>query len=133
MRKNMFWSDDGQQWQLLCHQSVLGIYNENLRSLLDHYKMKEYVLILQDINHIELIEFKHKMYSSFDIIIQNIKDDVLLQNTINEERISVGSLQVENLSQLRSFSNKVNIFHQATRKQYLTSHLDKIHKIENEK
>ena len=107
MRKNMCWlgypnvtlvSDDGQQ--LLCHQSVLGIYNENLRSLLGHNKMKEYVLILQDINHVELIEFKHKMYSSFDTIIQNINDNVLLQNTINEDRTCEGSLQVENLSQL---------------------------------
>ena len=60
------------------------------------------MLILQDINHIELIELKHKMYSSFDTIIQNIKDNELLQNTINEDRISERSLQ------LGSLSNKVN-------------------------
>ena len=60
IRQNMCWlgdsnvtlvSDDGQELQ--CHQSVLGIYDENLRSLLGHNKMKEYVLLFQDINHLE--------------------------------------------------------------------------------
>ena len=109
MRKNICWlgdpnvtfvSDDGHQ--LMCHQTVLGIYNENFRPLLVHDKMKEYMLILQDTNHLELIEFMHQIYSSFDTIIQKSNHVVLMQNPINEDGICEGSLEIEDFSKMHN-------------------------------
>ena len=99
MKKKVCWlgdpnvtlvSDDGQQ--LLCHQSVLGIYNENLRSLLGLNKMKEYVLIFQDINHLELVEYMLQMYLSFETKIQNINDN----ESINLHEMGERKSMVEN-------------------------------------
>ena len=99
IRQNMCWlgdsnvtlvSDDGQELQ--CHQSVLGIYNENLRSLLGLNKMKEYVLIFQDINHLELVEYMLQMYLSFETKIQNINDN----ESINVHEMGERKSMVEN-------------------------------------
>ena len=57
-------SDDGHK--LLCHQSVLGIYDEKLRSILTHHKMNEYVLIFEQTSHLELDKYVLALYSSFD-------------------------------------------------------------------
>ena len=48
-------SDDGHK--LLCHQSVLGIHDENLRSILSHHKMNEYVLIFEQTTNLELDKY----------------------------------------------------------------------------
>ena len=65
-------SEDGHQY--LCHQSVLGICNENLRIVFTHDKMKEYVFIFQDTNHSALKELIGTAYSSFDILVRNYKN-----------------------------------------------------------
>ena len=57
-------SDDGHK--RLCHQSVLGICNENLRSILSHHKLNEHVLIFEQTSYFELNKYVDALYSSFD-------------------------------------------------------------------
>ena len=54
--------------------------------------MKEYVLILQDINHLELLEYMLQMYLSFETKIQNINDN----ESINVHEMGERKSMVEN-------------------------------------
>ena len=54
--------------------------------------MKEYVLILQDINHLELVEYMLQMYLSFETKIQNINDN----ESINVHEMGERKSMVEN-------------------------------------
>ena len=68
-------SDDGCQY--ICHALVLGIYDENIRQILSFERMKEFVLIFQQTNHLELKEFINRAYTSFETII-NGKNNILV-------------------------------------------------------
>ena len=57
-------SDDGHKF--LCHQSVLGICDENLRSILSHHRISEHVFIFEQTNHFELDKYVDDLYSSFE-------------------------------------------------------------------
>jgi len=65
-------SDDGYQY--ICHSLVLGIHYENIRQILAHERMKEYVLIFQQTNHLELKELINTAYASFEKIIEGKND-----------------------------------------------------------
>ena len=80
-------SDDG--YKFLCHQIILGIYDNNLKSILTHNKMTEYIFLFQSINYTELKEYIHTIYSSFNRLIEkhkeNIFDDQIKKYTVNDE------------------------------------------------
>jgi len=61
-------SDDGCQY--ICHSLILGIHDENIRQILSHERMMEYVLIFQQTNHSELKEFINTAYASFEKLIK---------------------------------------------------------------
>merc|ERR1712243_93386 len=67
-------SDDGHK--ILCHQSILGIYDKNLRSILSHYKMNEHELIFEQTSHFELDNYVKELYSSLDKLIFHVPDEV---------------------------------------------------------
>ena len=61
-------SDDGCHY--ICHALVLGIDDKNIRQILSFESMKEFVLIFQQTNHLELKEFINTAYSSFEKIMK---------------------------------------------------------------
>ena len=67
-------SDDGHK--CLCHQSVLGICNENLRSILSHHKLNEHVLIFEQTSYFELNNYVDALYSSFDNFVLTCKEKI---------------------------------------------------------
>ena len=75
-------SDDGCQY--ICHSLVLGIHDENIRQILSHERMKDYILIFQQTNHLELKEFINTACASFEKIMKG-RNNIISYDKITEK------------------------------------------------